>query len=92
MNKLAVLAAAALIVLPLALMLLAAGGESSPLAASTAADPTVLAHDDIPAGYLAWYQDAALTCPDLPGPARASPGRSWPASAPSSPTTASRRP
>jgi cell wall-associated NlpC family hydrolase len=65
MSKLAVLAAAALIVLPLALMLLAAGGESSPLAASTAA-PTALAQDDIPAGYLAWYQAAAQSCPGLP--------------------------
>jgi cell wall-associated NlpC family hydrolase len=61
----AVLAAAAFIVMPLALMLLAAGGESSPLAASTAAAPTALAQDDIPADYLAWYQAAAPTCPGL---------------------------
>jgi cell wall-associated NlpC family hydrolase len=65
MSRLAVLAAAAIIVLPLVLMLLAAGGDS-PLAASTAAAPTALAEDDIPAGYLAWYQAAARTCPGLP--------------------------
>jgi cell wall-associated NlpC family hydrolase len=46
-------------------MLLAAGGESSPLAVSTAAAPTALAQDNIPADYLAWYQAAALTCPGL---------------------------
>jgi cell wall-associated NlpC family hydrolase len=66
MSRLAVLAAAALVVVPLVLMLLAAGGESSPLAASTAAVPTTLATDDIPADFLAWYQAAALTCPGLP--------------------------
>jgi cell wall-associated NlpC family hydrolase len=66
MSRLAVLAAAAFIVLPLALMLLVAGGESSPLAAGTAAAPTALAQNDIPAAYLAWYETAALTCQGLP--------------------------
>jgi cell wall-associated NlpC family hydrolase len=66
MWKLAVLAVAILVVLPLALMLLAAG-QSSTLAATTSADaPSALARNDIPPQYLAWYMAAAQTCPGLP--------------------------
>jgi cell wall-associated NlpC family hydrolase len=67
MIRLAVLAAAAFVVLPLALMLLAGGGELSSLAATTSAQtPTALATDSIPANYLTWYIQAAQTCPGLP--------------------------
>jgi cell wall-associated NlpC family hydrolase len=66
MTRLAVLAAAAFIVLPLALMLLAGGGEPSPLAATSATTPSAFASANIPANYLAWYIAAALTCPGLP--------------------------
>ena len=66
MWKLATLAVAILIVLPLALMLLAAA-QSTPLAATTSADaPSALARSDIPPEYLAWYIAAAQTCPGLP--------------------------
>jgi hypothetical protein len=68
MSRLAVLAVAAFMVLPLVLMVLAAGGETSPLAASTAAAPTALAQDDIPADYLAWYQAAATRSRAPPRP------------------------
>jgi len=60
-------AATTAIVLPLALLLLAAAepmaGEASP---SATGGPSVLALDDIPPAYLALYMGAARTCPGLP--------------------------
>jgi peptidoglycan DL-endopeptidase CwlO len=66
MNRLVPLVAVVLVALPLALMVLA-GGVSSPMATTTAAGaPTALALDSIPPQYLAWYMNAAQTCPGLP--------------------------
>ena len=66
MNRLVPLVAVVLVALPLVLMVLA-GGVSSPLATTTVAGaPTALALDSIPPQYLTWYMNAAQTCPGLP--------------------------
>jgi len=66
MNRLVPLVAVVLVALPLVLMVLA-GGVSSPVATTTVAGaPTALALDSIPPQYLTWYMNAAQTCPGLP--------------------------
>ena len=66
MGKMAVAAIAALVVLPLVLMLAAAGGSPLPAAAASMQSPSALAVSRIPPDYLAWYLAAAQTCPGLP--------------------------
>jgi Transglycosylase SLT domain len=67
MSRLAVLAAAVLTVLPLVLMLLAAGeSQSRALTTAAAGAPSSLARQGIPPDYLAWYLAAAQTCQGLP--------------------------
>lgn len=51
------------VVLPLALILAVVAGHSP--AAASDGGVSVLARRDIPARYLAWYRDAAATCPGL---------------------------
>jgi cell wall-associated NlpC family hydrolase len=62
--------AAATVALPLSVVLLAAAGQANPAPAVNDAGlggaPTVLARQDIPVDYLAWYTAAAQTCPGLP--------------------------
>ena len=62
--------AAATVALPLTFVLLAAAGQANPAQAVNDAGlggaPNVLARQDIPANYLAWYTAAAQTCPGLP--------------------------
>ena len=62
--------AAATVALPLSVVLLTAAGQANPAQAVNDAGlggaPTVLARQDIPANYLAWYTAAAQTCPGLP--------------------------
>jgi cell wall-associated NlpC family hydrolase len=63
-------ALAAVIMLPLIVILMVAGGPATPAQAGGDAGlggaPTALAIRGIPAGYLAWYMNAARTCPGLP--------------------------
>jgi cell wall-associated NlpC family hydrolase len=62
--------AAATFALPLTVVLLTAAGQANPAQAVNDAGlggaPTVLARQDIPVDYLAWYTAAAQTCPGLP--------------------------
>jgi cell wall-associated NlpC family hydrolase len=62
--------AAATVALPLSVVLLAAAGQANPAPAVNDAGlggaPTVLARQDIPVDYLAWYTAATQTCPGLP--------------------------
>jgi cell wall-associated NlpC family hydrolase len=63
-------ALAAVVMLPLIVILMVAGGPATPAQAGNDAGlggaPTALAIQSIPAGYLAWYMNAAQTCPGLP--------------------------
>ncbi|GAA2146899.1 hypothetical protein GCM10009727_48590 [Actinomadura napierensis] len=64
--KAAATACAALIALPLSLVLLLAGQQAPAVGAGSAAGaPSRLARTDIPPSYLRWYLDAAQTCPGL---------------------------
>jgi cell wall-associated NlpC family hydrolase len=57
---------AAVLALPLCLVLLLAGQQDPAIGAGSAAGaPTRLARTDIPPAYLRWYLDAAPTCPGL---------------------------
>jgi len=66
MSKLVMLAAGVLVTLPLVLMLLAGGASMTQTVTDSAGAPTAVALDDIPPDYLAWYMNAAQTCPGLP--------------------------
>ena len=61
-------------------MVLVVAGQAAPAAtgydAGLGGQPTPLAIQDIPAGYLAWYQAAAQTCPGLPWSVLAGIGKS----------------
>jgi cell wall-associated NlpC family hydrolase len=59
--------AAVVVAFPLALLfLVSTAAVPSAAAISLAGSPSALALSDIPAAYLAWYMDAAQTCPSLP--------------------------
>jgi cell wall-associated NlpC family hydrolase len=59
--------AAAAVLLPLALLLLATAGPTPTLASTTrSGGPSVLALSDVPPAYLILYMNAAQTCPGLP--------------------------
>ena len=68
MTKLLAAAIAVCCLLPLFIMLIALTGERSAAGddQGPGGQPTALAKRDIPAQYLAWYMDAAQTCPGLP--------------------------
>lgn len=70
---------AVVVALPLAVVLLAASGQANPARASNGSGlsgtPSLMASQDIPANYLAWYTGAARTCPGLPWPILAGIGK-----------------
>ncbi|GAA4238138.1 NlpC/P60 family protein [Actinomadura meridiana] len=59
-------AAVLALTLPLALVILLAGGDHSAAGTTLPGTPTAHARRDIPPAYLRWYLDAAQTCPGLP--------------------------
>ncbi len=76
MVKWLAVAAAAMVALPLALLVVVAAGASSGSArAAFGGAPTAFARQDIPAAYLVLYVDAARTCPGLPWSALAGIGK-----------------
>jgi hypothetical protein len=59
-------AMAAVVALPLGLLLLVSASTSGQASTALAGGPTALALADIPPAYLVLYMDAAQTCPSLP--------------------------